>query len=504
MAKTTPVLFFAFANDRAVEKRYLRNLPEEERRLREAVDKARRAGRCQVEVRYNATPDTVWNVFLDPELKGRIAIFHFAGHAGGTEILLETREGAAAQIGAEGLASFLGLQEGLQAVFLNGCSTEPQVQALLAAGVPVVIATSRAIGDRVATEFSTRFYQSLAAGAPLGIAFQEAVHLVRSQSPAPPQGGLVDDWPWTMHGEDSDKAWKISRAPGVPPLSGETVEIPPLLPYLCDREEQETPLGFGIATHRRERPHRPLVVLIHGEHRQALERFIDRLQDPTLPIFLRREPLLRKGPLMFLDTGHGKIEERLEPLRRLLGEALCRNPEAELTALAQGVVECRSPVMVDINFQCEEDQPGPDAKLLSTWLAWLARWPEIPMNQDLIFLLRFGYCEPASPPLLFWRRPSRRVERLLRRITRKRPAGLGVVDLEPLGNIREAQVRDWIEQRVRPFIRREIGQNHEISICERLKKMALELFRTRPSLPMEDLAPQLHEHLRESLRQGGV
>lgn len=496
MAKTAPVLFFAFANDRAVEKRYLRNLPEEERRLREAMDKARWAGRCQVEVRYNATPDAVWNVFLDPELKGRIAVFHFAGHAGGTEILLETREGAAAEVGAEGLAGFLGLQEGLQAVFLNGCSTEPQVKALLASGVPVVIATSRAIGDRVATEFSTRFYQSLAADAPLGIAFQEAVHLVRSQSPAPSQAGAMDDWPWRMHGEERDKAWKLSNASGVPARSREKIDVPEIFPYLCDRGKQEGPLEAVLTAHRSQASQRPLAVLIPGDYRHAADRFIDRLQDPTLPRFLGKAPLRRVGPLSFRDPG---------VLERDLAEKLCSDRNAGLSAMAEAVAAFKSPVMVDVVFTLEDGQPDPKPELVSVWLSQLGGWPDLPHGQDLVFLLRFSYRDPRTPSrLLFWRTgPSGRARKLLARIMARQPAGLGMAELPPLEDVRESEVREWIDQHVRALACKVAGEDRDLLICDQLKAKALGLFRAVPSLPMEDLAPLLRSQLLECLQQGG-
>jgi hypothetical protein len=514
MAKRAPVIFFAFANDRAVEKSYLRNLPEEERRVRKALDRARQDGRCQVEVRYNATADVVWDAFLDPDLHGRIAVFHFGGHAGGGEILLETREGTTAEVHAAGLAGFLGLQEGLQLVFLNGCSTEPQVRALQAAGVPAVIATSQAIDDKLATELSARFYQCLAAEAPLGTAFEQAVSLVRTQvgdrydlasrrSFVPRWAGEAEDWPWKIHGEDRSRAWKLSDAPGAPAVRRElAAEVTDLL-YLCDRNKQEGRLDIAVAAHRTQLPSRPLAVLVHGGRRQALDRFIDRLRNPTFPKILGRAPLHRKGPISFQDPGGGRPEERLGLLRRLLGEKLCGNRNADPAAMAQTVAELRSPVMIDVAFTFEDDA-GPE--LVSAWLTWLANWPDLPAGQDLIFLLRFDYPEPtALSRLLFWKAsPSGRIRKLLTRITAHPPAGLSVTELPPLENIDEGEVRDWIDQHVRAFACEQIGDDCDTLICEQLKEMVRELFRASPSLSMDDLAKKLHPHLLQCLQQGDV
>ena len=70
--------------------------------------------------------------------------------------------GQATEAHARGLAGYLGQQRGLVLVFLNGCSTEPQVRRLRDAGVKAVVATTHAIQDVVAAEFAAAFYAELA------------------------------------------------------------------------------------------------------------------------------------------------------------------------------------------------------------------------------------------------------------------------------------------------------------------------------------------------------
>jgi hypothetical protein len=175
-----PIVFFAFANDRVDTARYLRNLPEELRRIREAMAAAEQAGLCEVRDRGNATVVEVLNFFQDARFRNRVAIFHFGGHAGSGVLLFESPDGAAKAAHGGGFARFLGEQRGLALVFLNGCSTQGQVENLLAAGVPAVIATSEDIPDAVATELSSRFYKAIASGAPLHAAFNEAAAAVQT------------------------------------------------------------------------------------------------------------------------------------------------------------------------------------------------------------------------------------------------------------------------------------------------------------------------------------
>jgi hypothetical protein len=88
-----PIIFLAFANDRDDRARYLRNLAEEARRLREALAPAERAGLCQVVVRQNATVREIFDVFQDAQTRNRVAVFHYGGHADSYRLLFEDAAG---------------------------------------------------------------------------------------------------------------------------------------------------------------------------------------------------------------------------------------------------------------------------------------------------------------------------------------------------------------------------------------------------------------------------
>ena len=87
---TKPVIFLAFANDRDDTVGYLRNLPDEARRLRDVLQPAAQAGLCEVVVRSNSTAGDIFKVFQDPKYRNRIAILHYGGHANGYQLLLES------------------------------------------------------------------------------------------------------------------------------------------------------------------------------------------------------------------------------------------------------------------------------------------------------------------------------------------------------------------------------------------------------------------------------
>ena len=104
-----------------------------------------------------------------------------AGHAGDDHLRLEDAGSGSSDASAMGLAPFLGQQDSLQLVFLNGCATGPQVDMLLENGVKVVIATATKIQDQMATEFAEQFYYALANYATIKRAFDTATTFVRTK-----------------------------------------------------------------------------------------------------------------------------------------------------------------------------------------------------------------------------------------------------------------------------------------------------------------------------------
>ncbi|MCO6492840.1 MAG: CHAT domain-containing protein [Phaeodactylibacter sp.] len=175
-----PVLLLAFANYYEKETSYLRNLPEERKQIVAALSRAKEAGLCEPAVLYEATADEVIEAFR--KYKGRIALFHFAGHANAYSLHLEDPFRKKDSLFMNGFAEFLGAQHNLQAVFLNGCSTANQSRMLVRQSVPAVISTHSDVSDTVAQQLARHFYEGLGAGSSIGDAFGEAVGIVKSQA----------------------------------------------------------------------------------------------------------------------------------------------------------------------------------------------------------------------------------------------------------------------------------------------------------------------------------
>jgi tetratricopeptide (TPR) repeat protein len=167
-----PHLFFAYANSPLDP---LETLQEEDDRVHSLLAPRERARHFRLLRDSNASIPKLAESLQ--RYQGELTLFHYGGHAGRDRLLL--REGAA---NAAGIAQLLGRCSQLRLVMLNGCSTQEQVQALLQAAVPVVIATSAPVGDRAAAQFAIAFYQAMAEGRKtIGEAFEDGIAAAQTQ-----------------------------------------------------------------------------------------------------------------------------------------------------------------------------------------------------------------------------------------------------------------------------------------------------------------------------------
>ena len=71
-----PVIFFAFANDKTDETRFLRSLDQEMKSIQDNLSPAIEAGLCEIVIEADTTIDEIIEIFQKPEYRDRISIFH--------------------------------------------------------------------------------------------------------------------------------------------------------------------------------------------------------------------------------------------------------------------------------------------------------------------------------------------------------------------------------------------------------------------------------------------
>jgi len=217
-----PVIFFAFADD---PNDHLPNLKEESKQLYRALQAMHDKGFIEIYRDEGIRVDGLFDDFQ--RFKERLAVFHFSGHAGNTQLNFD---GEAAH--AEGLAQlFSEYKDGLKLVFLNGCSTREQEQRLHELGIKAVIATSVKIGDKQATDFSVAFYKALSNHFTIEQAFNRACSFIKAKYGSAQEGIIsyrgIDleelekgDLPWGLYIKKDEKEaekWKLPAIRIEPP-----------------------------------------------------------------------------------------------------------------------------------------------------------------------------------------------------------------------------------------------------------------------------------------------
>lgn len=294
--------------------------------IKESLDKAEDNGLCTLHLLPNADLDQLIHVFQRKRFRDRIAIFHYGGHAENNELLLADSKSGLTGAKAEGLIPFLAEQKGLKLVFLNGCFSIQQAQALIAAGIPAVIGTIAAVSDHIATELSGSFYRALVEGATLDQAWKEATYHVQAQWGDDQLALLYRDsrgigldkevarFPWEIHfrkGHENIRNWNLPDAAEDPYFG--LPEIPadcgyPKEPYQFlnryTRADARVFFGRGVYVrdlyHRLQSPHTAPIILLSGQSGVG------------------KSSLLEAGLFPRLETTFNIVHLRYDPLRSLV------------------------------------------------------------------------------------------------------------------------------------------------------------------------------------------
>ena len=314
--ESKPVIFLAFANDKVDDALFLRNLSQEMHGIRRSLAEAESKGLCEIVERSSVTIGDILDVFQNPQYTSRIAIFHYGGHADGFSLLLEKEDGTNSKTHRDGFVPFMAKQTGLKLVFLNGCSSEDQANALREAGISCVIGTSASINDEVATKLALRFYSALGDGHGIEKSWADAVDEVKitngtGNSRAMHWKGMKDipdRFPWMISfkdGAENTKTWNLPDESGNPlfrlPEIPQTYDLPesPFL-YLKRYERKHAEVFFGrsnlirsVYTYVTDR-NAPGIILFYGQSGVGKSSFLDAGLQPRLEkeydiLYLRRD-----------------------------------------------------------------------------------------------------------------------------------------------------------------------------------------------------------------------
>ncbi|MDX2031337.1 MAG: TIR domain-containing protein [Blastocatellia bacterium] len=281
-------------------------------------------------------------------------------------------------------------------------------------------------------------------------------------------------------------AEKLQAVPAFSAAAPMKAALGPLLPYLCDRNDQEKALGPALRAHLETRPRRPFVCLIHGDEREEHGWFLDRLREHWLPATLSHLGV-KVDPLPEIHWTLPHSVNRHEGFWEDLGQAALGTsaalPREIHTALAAGAPQIlRAEILIEKLEQSGEE-------LLKRYLEFCDRWDDLPPGRAVIHFVSLKYHSLANKRFWERRRLRGRNEELRAFVAQKidfsQYGRLSGIALPELRSIPRNDVVDW--SRSEPVRRRRRIEEREIRALYERKDLCNE----DGHIPMDLLGTEL-------------
>lgn len=270
--------------------------------------------------------------------------------------------------------------------------------------------------------------------------------------------------------------------------------IPDLLPYLCNRSDQEHELQQGLDRLAACEQPLPFITLIHGDEYQGQEELSNRLAQYTLPRLLELPedgPGLRAVHLQWPSRARGSADLHSR-LRGFLGEEILRR-RADDAAINAALAANPGPVMIHTHLLTEDCQ-SQGIGILADFVDYWRRWPDLHTGQRLLV---FAFLKYQVKRNLGWFR-RRRFNALNEQIAQTIEELGGIVDpallvtaLPRLQCVHRSDVENWAR---RPETAQFISGADMMADIRGLYE-SWEREQRDGCIPMEDLGKQLRQIL---------
>ncbi|ERN41330.1 hypothetical protein KR51_00018960 [Rubidibacter lacunae KORDI 51-2] len=241
--------------------------------------------------------------------------------------------------------------------------------------------------------------------------------------------------------------------------------IPPLLPYLADRNDQEYVLKQAVQEKLTQNPTRPLLCFIHGDENQAHDAFLDRLCQVSLPRLLKS---LSVGLDVAVKTRHivwpsgGKHPQQLhERLRTELANAIADDSLASIEYVNQTLADFPGPVVMHTHLNTEDWERPNSKTLLPALIDFWQNWPDLLGGRLVLVCACIGYqreqhwngfgewiLRPFSTLRRFlkcrrYRKLNGKIRTQLKTLVPTQCTRLTAVVLPELEDLTQSHVQDW-------------------------------------------------------------
>jgi hypothetical protein len=132
-------------------------LNQEERAIREAIQRGKARDSISLEVRHATTVDDLRRELLDDGYE----VLHFSGHGDFDTLLFEKGDGKKLESPIEALSALIARHPSIKCVILNACNSAAGLTQPLG---DITVGMDKPVSDEAAIEFSRGFYDAVAAG----------------------------------------------------------------------------------------------------------------------------------------------------------------------------------------------------------------------------------------------------------------------------------------------------------------------------------------------------
>lgn len=254
-----------------------------------------------------------------------------------------------------------------------------------------------------------------------------------------------------------------------------------LLPYLCDRIEQELALAKAVRSHQQERSHRPLVCVIHGDQLECHDMYLERMQYRSLRKYLNLEARRMEIKYHCMDPPRRALSHNA--FWACLGHALFGDSSVAQSDIWRLIAIHEEPMMIELRL-LTGDFAEPGELLLRSLIDFCASWPDLPPGRAVILCVSLIYESFDKAGLFnFQKRRLRRLNESLRGLMKslalesqtEARSDVSVAVLPELEAIPHGDVERWRRSEQAPVLPDQIRSWYE----------------KRGRIPMEELAAKL-------------
>lgn len=219
--------------------------------------------------------------------------------------------------------------------------------------------------------------------------------------------------------------------------------IPPLLPYLADRSEQEFKLQDALDRHQQAHP---LIVIVHGDEFQCQDKYLERVQSVSLPRMLQLNNDLEIVKAYPLDwpARIPDLNELPRRIQKVLSDVVLRHSMGKITEIQWKLAEHSGPVLIHTHL-LSQDWKEQGELILDRFIHFWQIWPELAPRQRLFIFIFVKYQVKYDSRgwLAFSKSLNERIAEQLEQFDFSQYAPLSGIVLKKLIGVTRSEAEEW-------------------------------------------------------------